>query len=377
VTGGVRRPAVLLVHDSYRDYVTGLANALAERVPVTLLHSTSAHEWMRPGLSDAVRVVVHPHRRVRDPRRFTSTPAVADVAASVGADVVHLQQSTDPVFNLVQLRRRPRLPQVMTVHDVAPHPGDRTSVPGGQLTLRAQRARIDRYITHAAPLREELARRWRLPTERIDVVAHGELGGLYRRYAEAAGPTPAEQRSGGPEVLFFGRVWPYKGLDRLIAAMNVLAESRPGLVLTIAGEGQSLDGYLAAVRPPLAVQVLNRYIGQAEVAGLFTAADVVCLPYLEASQSGVHALACGLGVPVVASAVGGLSSAVRDGEDGVLVPPGDVPALIGALDRVLGDPALRARLSAGALARAAGDLSWDAVADATLEVYARACSGRR
>jgi len=369
----VDRPHVLLFHDSYMDYVTCLANALAERLPVTVLHSSHMHDWM-PGLSDAVRTAVYPYRRMRDPRRLRHLPVVADVAASVGADLVHFQQSVDPWFNLTQLRGRHRLPDVMTVHDVAPHPGDRTTVPGGHLTLRTQRRAMDRFIVHSAPLRLDLVRRWRIRAEKVDVVPHGELGRLYRRLAgrrTGADATSGRQRRPG-NVLFFGRVWPYKGLDRLVQAMNLLAETRPGLVLTIAGEGHGLDAYRRAVRPPLAVRVLDRYVEQDEVSELFAEADVVCLPYLEASQSGVHALACGLGVPVVASAVGGLASAVRDGCDGLLVPPGDVAALAAALARVLDDPALRVRLASGATARAVGDLDWGTIADTTLEVYARA-----
>jgi glycosyltransferase involved in cell wall biosynthesis len=367
----MHRPHVLLVHDSYMDYVTCLANALAERVPVTVVHSSHMHSLM-PALSEDVRTVVYPYRRMRDPRRVRHIPVVGDVAASVGADLVHFQQSVDPWFNLTQIRGRRRLPEVMTVHDIAPHPGDRTSVPGGHLTLRIHRRRMERFITHTSPLRDELVRRWRIRAESVDVVPHGELGGLYRRLA--GHPTGSDPSGGGMRrlnVLFFGRVWPYKGLDRLVEAMNVLADTRPGLILTIAGEGQDLDTYLKAVRGPLGVRVLNRYVDHDEVAALFGEADVVCLPYLEASQSGVHALACGLGVPVVASAVGGLASAVRDGRDGLLVPPGDVTALTAALARVLDDPALRAQLSSGATARAAGDLHWGTIADATLEVYAR------
>ena len=366
------QPHVLLVHDSYMDYVTCLANALAERVPVTVVHSSHPHLLM-PGLSEDVRTVVYPYRRMRDPRRVRHIPVVAEVAASVGADLVHFQQSVDPWFNLTQLRGRRRLPEVMTVHDVTPHPGDRTSVPGGHLTLRIHRRRMERFIAHTSPLRDELVRRWRIRADSVDVVPHGELGGLYRRLAtHPPGSDPPGGRMRRLNVLFFGRVWPYKGLDRLVEAMNVLAETRPGLILTIAGEGQDLDPYLKAVRGPLGVRVLNRYVDHDEVPNLFGEADVVCLPYLEASQSGVHALACGLGVPVVASAVGGLASAVRDGYDGLLVPPGDVTALRAALARVLDDPALRAQLSSGATARAAGDLRWGTIADATLEVYARA-----
>ncbi len=367
------RPHVLLVHDAYADYVTCLANALAEEVPVTLLHNARIHSMIERSLSPAVKTAVYPYLRIRDPRRMTRLPRADRVAASVGAEIVHLQQSNDPLFNFLQLPRRSDLPRVMTVHDVSPHPGDGTRIPGGHVTLRARRRRIDRFIAHAEPLRDDLACRWQIPERRIDVVPHGELGRLYRGHASRAGRTgTVSGKSGGLRVLFFGRVWPYKGLDRLIEAMNMLAPTRPGLVLTIAGVGESLDRYVAAVRRPLEVELLNRYVRPDEVAEVFEASAVVCLPYLEASQSGVHALACGMGVPVVASAVGGLVTAVVDGRDGLLVPPDDVGALADALARVLDDPKLRARLSAGATARALGDLGWARVADATLGVYARA-----
>ena len=77
------------------------------------------------------------------------------------------------------------------------------------------------------------------------------------------------------------------------------------------------------------------------------------------------------GLPVVASDVGGIPEVVRDGETGLLVPPGDLPALAAALDRLAGDPDLRRRLAAGARARA-HRYAWPSLATRVAEVYAGA-----
>jgi glycosyltransferase involved in cell wall biosynthesis len=74
---------------------------------------------------------------------------------------------------------------------------------------------------------------------------------------------------------------------------------------------------------------------------------------------------------VVASAVGGLLDLVADGETGIHVPHGDVPALRAALERLLSDPELRRRMGEAGRRRAAERFSWDAVTRATVGLYAR------
>jgi glycosyltransferase involved in cell wall biosynthesis len=90
------------------------------------------------------------------------------------------------------------------------------------------------------------------------------------------------------------------------------------------------------------------------------------LPYRAATGSAVAAQALGAGLPVIASRVGGLAEVVDDGAGGVLVPPGDVPALVCALARAL-QPGARARLARGA-EQAATRSSWDTYATTLIEL---------
>ena len=92
------------------------------------------------------------------------------------------------------------------------------------------------------------------------------------------------------------------------------------------------------------------------------------MPYRNISQSGVLYLALALGVPVVASLVGGLPETLCNGENAVLVPPESPPELAEALIRVLQDPDLRARLAAGGK-KVAKDHSWPRIASQTVRLF--------
>ena len=121
--------------------------------------------------------------------------------------------------------------------------------------------------------------------------------------------------------------------------------------------------------PHIEVEVLDGYVDRATTLRLFGEATVVCLPYREASQSGVAALAVGLGVPIVASDVGGIGESLRPGTDALLVPPGDPSALAVALTRLLDDSALRVSMSRHQAERASTDMSWSQIAEQTVSVY--------
>ena len=180
-----------------------------------------------------------------------------------------------------------------------------------------------------------------------------------------------------PVVLFFGRMWPYKGLDVLLRSQPHVSRALPNATFVIAGQGESLDRYREHIERAGCFRLINRWIGNDERAELFRSATVVVLPYIEATQSAIVPVAYGHARPVVATRVGSLPEVVRDGETGILVPPHDERALAEALVRVLGDRELQQRLSAGARRFAERELSPERVAAETLASYERLLAERR
>lgn len=134
----------------------------------------------------------------------------------------------------------------------------------------------------------------------------------------------------GRTILFFGKVRKYKGLEVLLAAMpEVLA--RLECRLLIVGEFydplEKYERLIAEYKIEGHVRIDNRYVRNEEVPGIFREADVLVLPYVHASQSGVARIAISNALPIIASNVGGLSEAVQENVTGLLVPPRDPKAL--------------------------------------------------
>ena len=189
----------------------------------------------------------------------------------------------------------------------------------------------------------------------------------------------------GPEplVLFVGRIEALKGIDTLLEALNQMLAGWPAgqaapRLLVVGGSVQpgvrprGELGRLMALTEELDLAGHVDFIGaqpQEQLPCYYAAADVVAMPSLYESFGlvAVEAMACG--TPVVASRVGGLAYTVQDGVSGLLTPERDPGALAAALQRVLTDPALRARLSTQAT-EVARRFSWSAVADMIEDIYA-------
>lgn len=240
-----------------------------------------------------------------------------------------------------------------THHDPIRHFGEESSL--RQFLNRRSAALSDRVIVHGDALRKLLS----VPPERISVIPHGDYGFL-RRFAE---DTPEE-----PMILFFGRLIPYKGVAVLCRAERILREEIGSYEVVIAGEGDTAHfrGELAAESR---IRVINRFLPDQEVAQLFRRARVVVLPYVEASQSGVLAIAFAFGKATVVTRVGGLPEAVGEGTAGLIVPPNDPEALAEALLRLWQDPSLRARLGEAGSALIEHSIGWPLIARQHLALY--------
>ena len=150
----------------------------------------------------------------------------------------------------------------------------------------------------------------------------------------------------GPTLGFAGRLTTAKSLD---VALRALAQV-PGIALAIAGDGPD-RAELEALTAELGLGERVRFLGaqpRERVLELFHASDASLLSssWENFPHTVVEALAAG--APVLATAVGGVPEVVRDGVNGLLVPPGDEDALAGAIRRFFDDEELRARLAAGA-----------------------------
>jgi glycosyltransferase involved in cell wall biosynthesis len=170
-----------------------------------------------------------------------------------------------------------------------------------------------------------------------------------------------------PLLLFFGYVRKYKGLDVLLEAMPVVVRHSKA-ILVVAGEIWSgRRSILARIRRggvESDVRLWDRYASVGETELLFTACDLVILPYLDASGSGVFSLAAQYRRPVVASAVGPFGELVKDGVTGRLVRPGNPGLLASAIIESL-EPAVLARY-AQAVRDSQGNISWENYADRLL-----------
>ncbi len=217
---------------------------------------------------------------------------------------------------------------VITLHDAVPHEGERLAK---RVFMRVHLLLlflfIRRIIVHSEAIRAELPAFLRA---RVRILPHVN----YRLWA---GEKAAPPRQGPLNVLFFGRLLRYKGLEYLLEAFRGLDPAR--FNLTIAGEGD-LSGY-EIVGPN--IRAINRFIEEDEMTFLFNEAHVVALPYISASQSGVVYMAYAFEKPVIATGVGGIGDVVRDGVNGLLVAPRSASALVSALERMWDEPT-RARL---------------------------------
>lgn len=188
-------------------------------------------------------------------------------------------------------------------------------------------------------------------------------------------------------LLFVGRIQPLKGPDLLIRAAAELARQQPEIrqrLLCVicggpSGAGPERQDELAKLAATLGVADLVRFVppsSRTTLANWYRAADLVAVPSHSESFGLVAVEAQACGTPVIASDVGGLSTAVAHGTSGLLVADRDPRSWRDCIAAVVSQPRLHAHLAAGAREHAT-NFSWDATAAGTLAVYQAALRDRR
>ncbi len=268
---------------------------------------------------------------------------VPGTAALLGRrpDVLHLQWLAVP--ELDRLLLRPRVPTVFTAHDLLPRRTARKVA-----LWRALLSRFERVVVHSEHGRKTLA----------------SLGVEARVIPHPVFPSDPTRRDEGRTLLCLGTIRPYKGLGDAIEA----AKKIEGVRLLVAGDPlEPMNGYRAQAGE-LAEWRLG-YLPRHELERALGETTVALFPYRpELDQSGALLQALGAGVPAVAYDVGGIAEPVKRFGAGRVVPAGDVDALAAAARELLDDAgALEAAREGARRARKA--LTWDAAAEAHLELY--------
>lgn len=353
---------VALIALHFAEYAARLAIGLSAHHQVQLhLSRGNAERELHPALLRRLRSAVdlrfHPHP-ARKYALFHGGRIAAQVRA-FGPDVLHVQEAAEWTSLLATtLARSARL--ILTVHDPLPHSGADAAVHGGASWARSRLRRLsDALIVHGPSVVNDMVLAEPRLKGRIFPVMHGVLGV----------PVGSAAKADPVSFLFFGRIERYKGLGVLVEAVKLLDQRGVDYRLLIAGRGSDLEAHRATIGALRNVRIDEGYIPADRVPQLFAATAGVLLPYLDATQSGVAAYAFSQARPVIASRVGALPDVIVDGENGLLVPPGDAAALADAMTRLLMEEGLAARLSAGARAVAETVLSWKRIAAITATIY--------
>ncbi len=291
-------------------------------------------------------------------------------------------------------RDRWRAPLVSTFHtlgrmknDVAQDDAEREEA--DRIDIERRVMTCSDHVIASTPVDEsQLVKLYGVQSSKISVVSPGVDLEKFRPYRKRS----ARARLGfgeGPLVLFVGRIQRLKGIDILLRAIAALDEYSPGLRPTVAIVGGAPDQEkvdaerremerLAQLSKSLGIEDLVDFMGsvpQEDLPSYYAAADVTVMPstYESFGLVALESMACG--TPIVATRVGGLSTLIRDGETGFLVPWRDPSLFAQRIATVLTDGSLHKRMRRRAREHASG-YGWSAAAEATVAVYGQLVNSR-
>jgi glycosyltransferase involved in cell wall biosynthesis len=224
---------------------------------------------------------------------------------------------------------------------------------------------FDLVFVHSDWSRREFLRLYRARPERVAVIPHGNEALFRSESASVDAPRLRERLNVPPDApvaLFFGTLVKYKGIEDLVRAFPTVLQQVPDAHLVIAGypmlDMEQLRRQIAAAGIQSHVSLWPQYVPMGDVPSLMALATVAVFPYRSIDQSGALQVAYTFGVPVVATAVGGLHEVVEHDASGLVVPPGDGAALAAAVADLLRDPTRAARLGARARVLSETRFSW-------------------
>jgi glycosyltransferase involved in cell wall biosynthesis len=226
----------------------------------------------------------------------------------------------------------------------------------------------DRVIVHGTHHKSVLINRG-VNGKKIKVIPHGDQSFL------DWWKTPNSPQSIRPNILFLGRIWPYKGVEYFLQAASIAERVNPNVTFTIAGEGD-FGPYEIFARKVKNLNLINKFLNEREIADLLQNTSVVVFPNVSGSQTGWITSAYAFKKPVIVTDTGNFSEMVIDGETGLIVPPCNVNALCRAILKLLSSPLVCQEMGCHGYEFMRKETSWKVVAQKTISVYEDAINER-
>lgn len=307
---------------------------------------------------------VHYFRKYRiwDLRNLVTLCEILNKIRKINPDIIHFPGGKPVWFPLVYPILRKRYPLVMTVHEPVPKYGAPSMKWYEQFVINMNLSYGDAIIVTGEKLKEATVRYRRVEREKLFSIPLG----VYAIFGKSAKKETTEEVN---TILFFGKIYPYKGLDYLIKAEPIISKEIADIKIIIAGKGEDFSKYKRMMRSQKKFEIYNYYVSFEEAAELFQRASVVVLPYIRGSQSGVVSTAYAFGKPVITTKVGSIPEIVENRKTGIIVPPRDVNALSNAIVKLLRNKELREEMRRNIQKKVEKELSWERIAKETVGVY--------
>ncbi len=342
-----KKPAIAIVYWGRLGAGAALVNQLCEAMTrdgrFTVHASTAWQSELAPPLPPERSIVVStfssPATLVL---RTLALPLIVArvVRAMVAADVRVMVTIMPHVWGLALTRaaKRAGIRTILAIHDADPHPGE--ARPVFDRLVRAETRASDRVLTLSNHVADRLIARG-------DVTPAALIRSFHPVFRFGAAPARAAFPASPVRLLFFGRVLPYKGVPILLAAFARLRAAGGDYVLRVVGRGDHEAPPELTRQDGLTLE--EGWVAPDAIGQILEDADILVLPYREASQSGVVAAAYGAGLPVVVTPVGGLTEQVIDRETGVIARAATPEAVADAVRSLAETPGLYTACRLGVL----------------------------
>ena len=261
-----------------------------------------------------------------------------------------------PWHNILIAMLPKKIKRIKVIHDVTPHLGESN-------VFTVLMSKVDVCFSDMLVVLSQYSRN-QLESNGIQrntiVIPHANFN-YYSKRTDSVVEKQIYNRVG-----FFGRINKYKGLSILLKSWETITNTNSELKLLIAGNGDCSEYSDAFNRYKDSLELHNRWVSDEEVSHLLSSVDLIILPYIEASQSGVIPLAFALGKPVIVTSVGGLKEQVPLG-CGLIIPANDSKALSDVLTKLYDNPSRILEMGTNARKYANELLTWDKSADILLD----------